>query len=343
MAGKKVDRSAYKKLRQDLKSGQIGQMYVFHGEEKYLMEQCVTQIRRQLVPEGMEEFNLHTFQGKDIDVAELATTMDNFPMMSERTLILVTDFDLFGCSEKKKEILTQAISDLPEYLCLVFVYDLLEYKIGNGKFQNLVKKTAEIVDFAPLDQGDLVDWVRRRFKEMGKTIDDADSEYLLFLCGGLMTGLQGEIHKIASYASETKITRRDINAVAEPVLEAQVFDITNAIGSRNFVKALGALADLYAMKVKPQQIMGFLCKHLRQMYSARLVLEARKGTPRLMELWNMRTNWQADKLMNCARSCSLAWCRKAVQMAAETDLAMKSSGRDAEELLSELLLRLANL
>lgn len=343
MAGKKVDRSAYKKLRQDLKSGQIEQMYVFHGEEKYLMEQCVTQIRQQLVPEGMEEFNLHTFQGKEIDVTELAATMDNFPMMSERTLIVVTDFDLFGCSEKKKEILTRAISDLPEYLCLIFVYDMLEYKIGTGKFQNLVKKTAEIVDFAPLEQGDMVDWIRRRFKELGKSIDDADSEYLLFLCGGLMTGLQGEIHKIASYASEPKIARRDIDAVAEPVLEAQVFDITNAIGNRNFVKALGALADLYAMKVKPQQIMGLLCKHLRQMYSARLVLEARKGTPRLMELWNMRTNWQADKLMNCARVCSLTWCRKAVQMAAETDLAMKSSGRDAEELLTEFLLRLANL
>ena len=76
MAGKKVDRSAYKKLRQDLKSGQIGQMYVFHGEEKYLMEQCVAQIRKRLVPEGMEEFNLHTFQGKENDVVFLVLGAD---------------------------------------------------------------------------------------------------------------------------------------------------------------------------------------------------------------------------------------------------------------------------
>ena len=34
--------------------------------------------------------------------------------------------------------------------------------------------------------------------------------------------------------------------------------------------------------------------------------------------------------------------RRAVQLAAETDLAMKSTGRDAEELLTELMLRLAN-
>ena len=139
---------------------------MFHGEEKYLMEQCLAQLRRQLVPEGMEEFNLHTFNGKDIDVGELVATMDNLPMMSERTLIIVTDFDLFGCNEKKKELLTEAFADLPDSLCLVFVYDLLDYKIGVGKFQNMVKKTAAIVDFAPAERGDLVDWIRRRFREL---------------------------------------------------------------------------------------------------------------------------------------------------------------------------------
>ena len=324
MAGKKVDRSAYNQLRRDLKSGQVGQLYVFHGEEKYLMEQCLAQLRRQLVPEGMEEFNLHTFNGKDIDVGELVATMDNLPMMSERTLIIVTDFDLFGCADKNKELLTEAFSDLPDYLCLVFVYDLLDYKIGVGKFQNMVKKVATIVDFAPAERGDLVDWIRRRFRELDKDIDDADGEYLVFLCGGLMTGLKCEIDKIASYSKEPKISRRDIDAVAEPVLEARVFDMTDAVGE------------------KPIKILAVLSKHLRQLYSARLSLESGKGQSLVMDMWNLKTSWQAGKLMTCARKCPLSWCRRAVQLAAETDLAMKSTGRDAEELLTELMLRLAN-
>ena len=342
MAGKKVDRSAYNQLRRDLKSGQVGQLYVFHGEEKYLMEQCLAQLRRQLVPERMEEFNLHTFNGKDIDVGELVATMDNLPMMSERTLIIVTDFDLFGCNEKKKELLTEAFADLPDYLCLVFVYDLLDYKIGVGKFQNMVKKTAAIVDFAPAERGDLVDWIRRRFRELDKGIDDADGEYLVFLCGGLMTGLKCEIDKIASYSKEPKISRRDIDAVAEPVLEARVFDMTDAVGNRAFGKALGVLSDLYAVGEKPIKILAVLSKHLRQLYSARLALESGKGQPLVMDMWNLKTSWQAGKLMTCARKCPLPWCRRAVQLAAETDLAMKSTGRDAEELLTELMLRLAN-
>lgn len=342
MAGKKSGNTAYLELRRAIREGDPGKLYVFHGEEKYLMEESLAALRELLVPAGMEEFNLRTFTGKDIDVGELVEAMDNLPMMSERTLILVTDFDLFGCSEAKKELLTQAFEDLPDYLCLVFVYDVLDYKIGRGKFQELVKKKGSIVEFTPVERHDLLDWIRRRFAEWDKQIDDKEGEYLIFLCGGLMTGLKSEIGKIASYAKGAQITRADIDAVADPVLEARVFDMTDAVGSREFARALNILSELYALNQHPIMILSILGKHLRQLYSARLVLEEGKGTPALMEMWNMKTSWQAGKLMKCANGCTLDWCRSAVRLAGETDLALKSTGRDAEEVLTEFILKLAN-
>ena len=56
----------------------------------------------------------------------------------------------------------------------------------------------------------------------------------------------------------------------------------------------------------------------------------------------MRSSYPAQKLMDAARRFDLRWCRTAVLEAARTDLAMKSSGGDGEELLVELLLKLAN-
>jgi DNA polymerase-3 subunit delta len=341
--GKKTtSQEGYRQLRQDLKAGTPRTLYVFHGEERYLLEESLSALRRQLVPEGLEEFNYRTFSGKDLDVGELVSAMDNLPMMSDRTLIIVTDFDLFGCAESKKEQLTAAFSDLPDYLCLVFVYDVLELKQGRGKFTDLVKKVGNIVEFAPVDRNDLLDWIRRRFREWDKDIDDRDGEYLIFLCGGLMTGLKSEIAKISSYSRTRQITREDIDAVADPVLEARVFDMTDAVGNRQFDRALRLLSELYSLNQNPIMILAILGKHLRQLYSARLVLESGKGTPALMEMWNMKTNWQANKLMQCARKCSLSWCRSAMAWACEADLAMKSTGRDQEEVLTELMLRLAN-
>ena len=342
MASKKTDNAAYLQLRKDLKAGTPGQLYVFHGEEKYRLEESLSALRRLLVPAGMEEFNYRTFSGKDLDVGELVSAMDNLPMMSDRTLIQVTDFDLFGCAESKKEMLARAFEDLPDYLCLVFVYDVLDYKIGRGKFQELVKKKGSIVDFVPADRNDLLDWIRRRFRELDKDIDDREGEYLIFLCGGLMTGLKMEIEKIASYAKGSRITQQDIDAVADPVLEARVFDMTDAVGNRNFGQALRVLSELYGLNQNPIMILAILGKHLRQLYTARLALESGKGAPALMETWNMKTSWQANKLIRCARNCDLSWCRRAVALAGEADLAMKSTGRDQEEVLTELMLQLAN-
>ena len=49
-------------------------------------------------------------------------------MMSPRTLIVVQDYDLFKAPEGERKAITQLLEDLPEYCCLVFVYDTLAYK-----------------------------------------------------------------------------------------------------------------------------------------------------------------------------------------------------------------------
>lgn len=341
MAVKKSN-GAYQQLRKALKEGGLKPLYVFYGEERYLLEDSLKVLRKNLVMEGMEEFNLHLLEGKGLDLNRLAEAVDSVPMMSEHTLTIVTDFDLFGCKESDKERLLKIFSDLPEYGCLVFVYDTLPYKIGRGKYQDQVKKLASIVEFVSPDRNDLLDWVRRRFAALGKKIDSSESEYLIFLCGSLMTGLLTEIGKIASYAKGEYITRGDIDAVAEPVLEAQVFDITDAVGARQFDRAFVVLSELFRLDQEPIMILAILGKHFRQIYSARLVLESGQGVGVLMDMWNMKTDWQAKKLMKHAHNCSLDWCRKAIRLAGETDFAMKSSGRDSEELLVEMLLTLAN-
>jgi len=45
--------------------------------------------------------------------------------------------------------------------------------------------------------------------------------------------------------------------------------------------------------------------------------------------------------MASARRFDLAWCRRAVVRCAQTDLAMKSTGQDHQQLLTTLLLELA--
>ena len=196
------------------------------------------------------------------------------------------------------------------------------------------------MNFARQETGELVKWVRRRFRALGKNIDANLASELIFLCGDLMTNLIGEIEKIGAYAKGENITRGDIDAVATPQLDAVVFRMTDAVGAGKFDQAAQVLGELYQMQEAPIKILWSLGRNMRQLYSARLALEGGRGASYVAELWGLRP-FQAEKLMGAARRFSLPWCRRAVIRCAQTDLAMKSTGADGAELLTSLLMELA--
>ena len=337
----KADTAGYQQLKKDLAGGEPGRLYLFHGEETYLRDHYLGRLKELLLTGGMGEFNLHTIPAREMSPRRLEEAVDCLPMMAPRTLVLVRDFDLFKAGEKDREEYARAFAQLPDYCCLVFVYDLIPYKgDARTKLAAAIKQNGTVVNFARQDQGDLVDWVRRRFRALGKEIDTRLACDLIFLCGDLMTNLIGEIEKIGAYAKGGRITREDIDAVATPQLDAVVFRMTDAIGEGNFDRAASVLGELYQMQEPPIRIMWSLGRQMRQLYSARLAIEKGKGAPYVAGLWGLKP-YPADKLMTSARRFSLSWCRRAVVRCGQTDLAMKSTGQDAQELLTGLLLELA--
>ena len=334
----KPDTSGFDKLKKDLSAGTPGQLYLFHGEETYLRDYYLGRLRDAVLSGGLGEFNRHDLAGKDMSPHALEEAVDCLPILTERTFVLVTDYDLFKAGEKDREEYLRILGNLPDYCCVVFLYDLIEYKAdARTKLAAAVKKYGTAVNFVRQGQRELTDWVRRHFRAQGKDIEPRLCEELIFLCGDLMQNLQQEVGKISAYAKGERITRGDIEAVATPQLSAVVFRIADAIGEKNYDKAAKVLGELYQMQKSPYEIMSALGKQLRQLYSARLALDQRRDAAWVGRLWGMKY-----RLMVSARRFSLPWCRRAVVRCAQTDLAMKSTGQDPKELLTTLLLELAN-
>lgn len=331
--------AAYQKLKKDIREDRIGRLYVFHGEEAYLRDFYLGEMKKKLLPAGMEAFNLHTLSGREFDVKRLEQMVDCLPMMGQRTMVVVNDYDLY---KGDKEALVNLLGALPEYVCLIFVYDLIEYKAdARTKLAGLLKEKGSVVAFNRQGQGDLVSWISRRFRAMDHEISSEDAKYLIFQCGELMNTLISEIGKIGAYAKEFRVTRRDIDAVATPQLDAVVFQMTDAIAAGNFDRAASVLGELLHMQEPPIKLLAVLGRQMRQLYSARLAIEHKQGTDYLMEQWGMRSSYPAERLMQSARRFSLSWCRRAVVRCGEADLAMKSTGDPGEEVLIDLLMELA--
>lgn len=336
---KKTEDPSYDELRRELAAGEVGNLYVFHGEETYLRDRSLEKMKELLLTGGLDDFNYHVLAGKDYSLSILHQLVDAMPMMSERTMVVVTDYDM---DKGDREGLMELLEDLPEYVCLVFVYDLLEYKPDNrARLAKLVKEKGRVVNFARQEQKKLTKWVDARFQALGHDISAPDAEYLIFRCGDLMTGLISEIGKIGAYAKGRRITRQDIDAVSTPQLDAVIFNLTDAIAAKNFDKAFSVLGDLLHMQEPPIKLLAALAKQVRQLYTARLAVEGEKSVKWFMDLWGLRREFQAEKLFQSCRRFTLDWYRWALLRCEEADLQLKSTGADGQETLVNLLLELA--
>ena len=334
---------AFDQLKRDLKAGTLGCGYLFYGAESYLREYYLGALRQALVPAGFEEFNYHRLEGKDLTVQALAEAAEAMPMMAERTLVVAVDFDIFKLGEEQREKLIALLEDIPPYCCLVFVYDTVEYK-PNRTMKKLAKALADhvqAVEFRPAESHELTAWIARRFKALGKEIDRSTAEYLIFTCGDLMTGLVPEIEKIGAYTKGKTVTQKDIDAVADPVLSAEVFRLSDAVLQGQYDRAAGILGDLLKMQTEPIMILAALGSQLRRIYTARLAIDSGKDKYWLMELWDMKSDYPAKLLLNAAKRTTADWCGDAVKMCQVLDRRMKSEkGIDAAGELKLLLVRL---
>lgn len=334
----------YLTLRSELKAGQLRRAYIFYGPEAYLRSSMLQQVCKTLIPAGFEEFNYHKVSGKGLSVNDLQEMVEAMPMMAQATLTVVEDLDIFRLDEAGRTQLIALLEDIPEYATVIFSYNTLEYK-RDGKMKKLcaaIDSHVLEVEFARQDSRELTKWVQKHFAAAGHTIDPATVEHLLFTCGSMMTNLAPEIQKIAAYAKAEKVTAEDINAVADPILDARVFDMTNCITSGDYDKAASVLADLLRMQEEPIVILSIIGKELRRLYTARLAIDNGKDRFWLKSLWDMSSDYPAKLLMQAAKRVDHDWCSDAVKKARKLDRRMKSErGIDPEQELKLFLMVLA--
>lgn len=344
MAPKKEENKGYEILRADLKAGTLQNVYLFYGAETYLCRTMLEQVRKALLPPGFEAFNHHRLSGKDITVQSLAETVEAMPMMAQRTLVEVTDLDLFKLDESARNQMIELLSDFPDTCTLIFIYDTMEYKRDSKMKKLCAAMDAHVcqVEFRQQESAALYKWVRQHFAAAGHDIDSATIEHLLFTCGSMMTNLAPEIDKISAYAKGQNITVSDINAVADPILDARVFDMTNCITAGRYDDAARVLGDLLRMQTEPIVILAAIGKELRQLYTARMALDGGKDRFWLKDLWHMSSDYPAKLKMQAAGKVNHRWCSTAVKKAQILDRRMKSEkGMNSEEELKLFLMELA--
>ena len=343
MAKKQTSGNALQTLKLALKNRNLGRLYLFHGEETFLLHHYLEQMKKQLLDPLTESFNYHRLNSETFDIRSFADAVENLPMMAEATFVQVDDVDPFKLNESDRTKMVEILSDIPEYCTVVFTFVTIPWKPDKRlkKLWEAVDGNGEIIEFAKQDQRDLIAWVTRHFAARKKQISSDLCAYLIDITGGTMTALSGEIDKICAYSGADQIRKTDIDAVTEPVLDAVVFQMTELLSAGRYDQALLKLQQLLKMQEEPIKILGAVGGHFRRISTARQLLDSGRNASNLQKLCAPMPDFAARKTMETARRFKPEFCAKAAALILETDYKMKTSFDDNERLLELLILQLS--
>lgn len=315
-------------------------LYLIWGPEDYLADRFFEEIKKLCITGEEDDFSYRRLDERSFSALTLREAVDSVPFLAERSLVEIRGVDINRLKEADE--IGGILADIPDYCTVVFMAPIGFEPDKRLKVYKAIQKNGKEICVTAQGGDILIKWIIRRFAAEGKGIELNAVQRLINVSGELMNGLIPEINKIASYTKGDRVTEADVDAVAHHIPEAVVFDMTEALAKGENNAAMRLLGELLADKNnEPTMILAIVGGQMRKMYAARVAIDCNLTKDYLMKTLGLRYDFMANRLIAASRRFSTSHIKRAVELCAETDYAMKSSKTDPAELLKECVMRIA--
>ncbi len=270
----------YDEFKKYLKNENIDKnIFLLYGEEVFLKSHGKKELLSRVSPDDMSEFNIFTYEGKKYDLISVKEAIEALPVFSDRKLLIFENSGIFSLTGKDaatkeyREFWEEIIDDIPTDVYIVFDEEKVDKR--SSVYKKLLKKDS-VVEFSYLSEKQMINWAVALFKTMGKIISPQDAKYLIEITQEGMSPVKREAEKIAAYTQgKTSVTRQDIKDIAVPVVENRVFDMVDALLSKNPQSALAMLNDLLTLKEDETRILGAISSNADKLLTVKLLTDDR--------------------------------------------------------------------
>jgi len=324
-----------------IKNNEIGNLYLFYGQEEYLKRNYAEYIENTLLTEDFKLLNKVVLEGK-VTVNTIIDNCETLPVFSDRKLVIVKNSSLFkgrkGSGEKaeassREDMLANFLQNVPKHVCLIFIENEIDKRV---KYINIIKKHGLIVELNGREPDKLIKWVIARVKTLNYEMDINTAEKLIDYCDQDMDNLMNEIKKLCSYAGDRKkIVFSDIEKVCTKSVKSRVFDLTDALAAKKPEKAMELLNDMVVLKEPMPKIMYMIARHIRQLLQVKLLVQNGSTQAEIASILKL-TPYISGKIIKQTNSFSVEKLKSAVARGLELDIAVKTGelkDRTAVELM----------
>ncbi len=322
-------------LLRSLRNNQAPELIYLYGQEPFLAQRAAAQVRRAVLASDKDDFNDDQFYGKDTTAAQITEAALTLPVFAPRRLVTVKDAQQLPAGELE-QLIPYLKQPVPE-TCLLFVADKID---SRRKFFQQFKKSGALVEFKPLSERELPGYIRGLLDDRDLRMTGDALDLFCSMVGSSLHEVHAELEKLLTYlGTRTLVDVPDVQAIVSKGRAENIFELGNAVGRGDAARALGLVKGLVDAGEAPLKILSLLVRHFRQLWKVRELQVQKKGKRDIAGIAGVPF-FVVDALVAQGKRFSRKDFQRAYEMFVETDLAMKSSGADAEALLESLLLNL---
>ena len=344
----------------EVQSRKLRPAYVFVGDETFFRKRCREAILEHLVPSELRDFSLFDFDLSETDLAEVLDRARTPSLMAPFQVFFVKGVKTMfgrGSNEDKLTAIEQYCKDPNPDAVIIFVADHISIPADVRKMDMQDKERYErireamgpycgIVELSRVEEGEAVRWLNDYCATCDVRIEADAARELVDALGGDMMMVSNELEKLILYVGEKKrVTLGDVETMVLAAKQRSLYELTDAISSKDRVKALEMLDAILTTGDGDEAAIGhlyMLAKTFRQML---VILERNVRDQRMLwaALWQgfRVPPFAADDIIKQARRYkSKRELTRAIRLVAKTDLALRSNPPSKRLILEKLVLDL---
>lgn len=306
------------------------------GSERFLLDRAVDLIKEAVLQPATRDFNYDQLQAKEAGVPRILACARTLPMMAKKRLVLVRDASTLSAADLAQLVgYVQAPS--PE-TCLVLLAEDADLRT---KFYLTFQKHGLLLKLAPLPEKQLAGFVEAEARRMKVGLEAGAAAAIADEIGADLAQLVDALERLSCYvAVGAKVRVADVEEVVATTRQHSVFELIDAVGSRNRGEALRLLSGMLGAQEPALRLLAMLARHVRQLWQTEDALSHGAGGPGDVASLLGLHPFVAGKLVDQARRLSADRIGRMHEAIYQTDRSLKLSKIEDLRVMETLLLRL---
>jgi DNA polymerase-3 subunit delta len=234
-----------------------------YGEETFLVEETVQAVINTVLPEGGDSFSHQVFHGGEVSGETVRQALESLTLFGGKRVILLRGIGAMSVGDH------EAISPYFERHDPNTVLLMVGGKIDARKrfFKTISKSDcSRSIEFKPLYDNELGDWVYRRARMKGMKGMDIDlSELVAEWTGPNLAAINSALDKLCLYTEDSNfnVTEAVARTVLDDTRQRTIFELTRYLGRRDLGRSLNTFTRMLDQGQSSVGMVAMVARHFR--------------------------------------------------------------------------------